>query len=85
MHRGLALFNKALGAEYNEGTGMSIPGSMTAEYFEKGLQNLYMKSDEKMKEKGRGVIPLDVLEARLNSGVAGVLGEVCTMSDLRCH
>ena len=32
-----------------------------------------------MKEKGRGVIPLDILEARLNSGVAGVLGEVCTI------
>ena len=58
---------------------MSVPGSMTAEYFEKGLQSLYMTSDEKMKQKGSGIIPLDVLGERLNSGVAGGLGEVCTI------
>ena len=48
MHRGLALFNQALGAQHNEGTGMSVPGSMTPEYFEKGLQNIYKKTDEDM-------------------------------------
>ena len=79
MHRGLALFNQALGAEYNEGTGMSVPGSMSAEYFEKGLQNLYMKSNKTMKEKGSGFTPLDILESSLKGGVAGALGEVCTI------
>ena len=29
MHRGLALFNQALGAQYNEGTGKYVRGSMT--------------------------------------------------------
>ena len=52
MHRGIALFNQALGAQYNEGIEMSVPGSMTPEYFGKGLQNLHMQSDENIKEKG---------------------------------
>ena len=58
---------------------MYVSGAMTAEYFEKGFQSLYMTSNKKMKEKGSGVILLNVLEERLNSRVAGGLGEVCTL------
>ena len=63
MHRGLALFNQALGAQYNEGTGKSVPGSMSPEYFEKGLQSIYMQTEKNMKTRGWcGVVPLDILE-----------------------
>ena len=58
---------------------MSVPGSMTPEYFEKGLQNIYKKTDEDMKEKGREVVPLDVPEEKMETGVVSVLGEVCTI------
>ena len=77
MYRGLALFNQALGAQYNKGTGTYVPGSMTPEYFDKGLHNLYMQTEENMKERGCGVIPLGVLEERMNVGVVGALEEVC--------
>ena len=79
MHRGLALFNQALGAQYNEGTGASVPGLMTLEYFEKGLKKFYMQTEENTKERECGVVPLDVLEERMKTGVVGVLGEVCTI------
>ena len=73
MHRGLALFNQALGAQYNKGTGISVPGSMTPEYFEKGFQNFYMQTETQMKARGCGVIPLDILEERMVRGVKGAL------------
>ena len=43
MHKGLVLFNQVHRAQYNEGTGMSISGSITPEYFEKGLKNISCK------------------------------------------
>ena len=35
MHRGITLFNQALGAQYKEGTIISVSGSMTPEYFKR--------------------------------------------------
>ena len=52
MHRGLKLFNQALGAQYNEGTGISVLGSMAPEYLKKGLQNYYMQMEAEMKTRG---------------------------------
>ena len=58
MHRGLTLFNQALGAQYNEGTGISVQGSMTPGYFEKGSQNIYMQMETKMERNRMWSCPI---------------------------
>ena len=62
MHRGSALFNRVLGAQHNRETGTSVLGSMTTEYFEKGLQNYHRQTEKETKTRGCEVVPLDVLE-----------------------
>ena len=36
-----------------------------------------MQTENKMKARGYGVVPLDILEERMDKGVKGALGEVC--------
>ena len=56
------MFNQAIGAQYNEGTGISVSGLMTPEYFEKGLQIPYNQTNEDMTRRFQGIVQLDILE-----------------------
>ena len=53
---------------------MQLPGSPVVY-----ILGTYTDMDEDMKEKGREVVPLDVLEERMKTGVVSVFGEVCTI------
>ena len=41
-----------------------------------------MQTEKKMKTRGCGVVPLDILEERVGKGVTSALGEVCTIREI---